>query len=178
MASVAIRYAKALADVVLAKHEVERVRTELQDFALLLSRSSELVNVMISPAVALPQKKSLLQALAARAGYSTTTRNFLNILIDHHRINLFEEILAAVHRELDQRLGIQTVQVTTVTPLDEEQKRTLASRLRDLIQKEIQLETQVDAKLIGGVVARIGSTIYDGSIREQLQQLRMQLSGG
>ncbi|MBZ5551819.1 MAG: ATP synthase F1 subunit delta [Acidobacteriia bacterium] len=178
MASVAIRYAKALADVVLAKHEVERVRSELQGFSSLLSRSPELVNVMISPAVPVPQKKSLLQALTARAGYSTTTRNFLNILIDHHRINVYEEILAAVHRELDQRLGIQTVEITTATPLDEEQKVILAARLRDLIRKEIQLETQTDPKLIGGVVARIGSTVYDGSIREQLHQLRMQLSGG
>jgi F-type H+-transporting ATPase subunit delta len=177
MASVAIRYAKALADVVIEKHEVERVRTELQGFSSLLSQSPELVNVMTSPAVPIPQKKNLLQALAARAGYSTTTRNFLNILVDHRRINLFEEILAAVHRELDQRLGIQTVEITTVTPLDEEQKKILASRLRDLIRKEIQLETQIDPKLIGGVVARIESTIYDGSIREQLQQLRMQLSG-
>lgn len=178
MASIAIRYAKALADVVLSKHEVEPVRTELQGFSALLSESLELFNVLTSPAVAIPQKKGLLQSIAARTGYSTTTRNFLNILVDHRRINLYEEILAAVHRELDQRLGIQTVEITTVTPLDEDQKKILASRLRDLIRKEIQLETQTDPKLIGGVVARIGSTIYDGSIREQLQQLRMQLSGG
>ena len=178
MASVAIRYAKALADVALPKREVAQVRGELQDFSSLLSGSRELFNVLTSPAVGVQQKKALLQALAVRTGYGTTTRNFLNILVDHHRINLFEEILTAVERELDQRMGIQSVQITTVSPLSEEQKKVLADRLRDLLRKEIQLHLETDPKLIGGVVARIGSTIYDGSLREQLQQLRMQLSGG
>jgi F-type H+-transporting ATPase subunit delta len=178
MASVAIRYAKALADVVLSKHEVEQVRTELQGFSSLLSESRDLFNVLTSPAVAIQQKKSLLQAIAARTGYTPTTRNFLNILIDHHRIDLYDEIQAAIHRELDQRLGIQTVRITTVSPLTGDQEKILSERLRDLIQKEIQLEVQTDAKLIGGVVAKIGSTIYDGSLREQLHQLRAQLSGG
>jgi F-type H+-transporting ATPase subunit delta len=178
MASVAIRYAKALADVVLPKQEVEQVRTELGSFSSLLSGSRELFNVLTSPAVGIQQKKSLLQSIASRTGYSTTTRNFLYILADHHRINLFEEILAAVQRELNQRLGIQTVQITTVSPLREEQVKMLTHRLRDLLQKEIQLHLQTDPKLIGGVVAKVGSTIYDGSIREQLQQLRIQLGGG
>lgn len=177
MASVAIRYAKALADVVLADGEAERVRAELHGFSNLLSESKELANVLITPAVPIQQKKSLLLALAERAGYSTTTRNLLFILVDHHRIDIFDEILATVHAELDRRLGIQTVAVTTASPLAEGQEKILAERLRVLMQKEIRLQLQTDPKLIGGVVAKVGSTIYDGSIREQLHQLRVQLAG-
>lgn len=176
MASVAIRFAKALTDVVLAKQQAPAVQLELQDFSRLLSESTDLLQVLTNPAVSNPQKKTLIQAIAFRSFYSTTTRNFLNILVDRHRINLFKEILVVFQRELDRQLGIESVEVTSATPLHEEQQKVLAERLRSFTQKEVRLQFQSDPQLIGGLVARIGSTIYDGSIREQLQQLRTRLS--
>lgn len=177
MASVALRYAKALADVVLAKHQAGLIQAELQSFSALLFESRELLNVLTNPAVAVEEKRRLLRAIGQRAGYSITTQNFLSVLADHHRLNMYGDILSAVQRELDGRLGIESVQVTTAAPLTEEQKKVLADRLRDFTKKEVRLQFQTDPRLIGGLVAKIGSTIYDGSIREQLQQVRQQLSG-
>jgi F-type H+-transporting ATPase subunit delta len=177
MASVAIRYAKALVDVALVKNQADAVRAELHQFAGMLAESRELAEVMTNPAVPGPQKKSLLQVLAERAGFSITTVNFLNVLVDHHRINIFDEIISSVQHEFDQRLGIEAVQVTTAVSLSEDQKERLSEKLREFTQKEVRLQYQTDPGLIGGLVARIGSTVYDGSIREQLSRVRQQLSG-
>lgn len=175
MASMAIRFARSLTDVVLAKQQAAAVQAELQHFSRMLSESKELFLVLTNPSVANTQKKNLVEAIASRSSYSVTTQNFLKILVDHHRVNLFKEILAAFQRELDRRLGIESVEVTTAVPLEEEQQKVLAERLRSFTQKEVRLQFQSDPQLIGGLVARIGSTIYDGSIREQLQRLQTHL---
>lgn len=175
MASAAIRYAKALAEVVLARHQTEAVEAELQTFSKCLSESADLARVLANPAVPSAQKKNLIRAVGKSAPFSATTRNFLLVLVDHQRVDLFEEILKSFRRELDKRLGIASVEVISATALSDAQRQSLAARLRTFTQKEVRLEFQTNAQLIGGVVTKIGSTVYDGSLREQLQQLRVQL---
>ncbi len=177
MASVSLRYAKALADVVLERRQQDAVPAELQRFAAMLAESKELVNVLTNPAVSAPEKKNLIEALAERASFSSTTRNFLKIIADHHRFNIFTEIVAAFRRELDARLGIESVEVISAAPLTDGQKNVLVQQLSAFTHKEIRPHYQMDAELIGGVVTKIGSTIYDGSIREQLRRLRTEMSG-
>jgi F-type H+-transporting ATPase subunit delta len=177
MASAAIRYAKAVVDVALAKNAANAVSDDLHHFSGLLSESRELIQVLTNPAVSTQGKKKIIAAISRRAGYSSLMHNFLCILADHHRFNIYSEILAAVQRELDGRLGLAAVRVTSAAPLTDPQKGTLADRLRAYTRKEVRLEFQTDAQLIGGLMAQIGSTIYDGSIREQLQQARRWLSG-
>lgn len=178
MASVSIRYAKALADVVIEKREHAVVTAELESFAAILRESRDLGNVLTNPAVPILQKRNLLDALAQRLSYHGTTRNFLKIIADHRRFPVFPEILAAFRHEVDQRLGIESVEVTSAAALDESEKSTLAERLRAFTHQEVRLHFQTDPALIGGMVTQIGSTIYDGSLREQLRQLQRELSGG
>ncbi len=177
MATVSIRYARALADVVLKNREQVAVLGELEQFGVWLKESKDLFNVITNPSVSAAEKKRLIQALAKRGAFHRTTENFLKILADHHRFTVYGEVLGAFRRELDRRLGIESVEVTTAAPLSEDDQRALRERLKAFTGGEVRLEYHTDPQLIGGMVAKIGSTVYDGSLREQLNRLRTVLSG-
>ena len=104
--------------------------------------------------------------------------NFINILIDRNRLPLFDEIIAEYQRLLDQRLGTVRARVTSAQTLDATQHQELAARLAEVTGKQVIMEVAVDPSLIGGVVAQVGSTIYDGSVRQQLQAFKSRLVGG
>jgi F-type H+-transporting ATPase subunit delta len=181
MAAVSSRYARALADAVTggrlsALLTPEQVEDQLQSFLGLMQESADLRNVLISPAVKAKQKKSLVEALGGKLGFSVLSRNFLFVLIDQKRIALLHEILPLYRAEMDDRQGMVQADVTSAAALSVEECAKLEGALAQRTGKKVRATYKVDASLIGGAVTRVGSTVYDGSVREQLQLLRARLA--
>ena len=178
-AALANRYARALVDVVTrpgAKAAAEKTGVDLADFTAALSASAELQNVLLSPAVPREKKKALIAELSGRLGLAGTTQNFLLVVTDHRRLLILDEIVSAFRALLDERMGIVRAEVASAQPVEPEQQEALASRLSELTGKQVRPNFSVDPQLLGGVMARIGSTIYDGSVRGQLQTLGRRLA--
>jgi F-type H+-transporting ATPase subunit delta len=148
----------------------------LRSFTATLSQSVELQNVLLSPAVTLEKKKALLDKLANRLGINRITLNFLKIVTDHRRLSYLDEMLSGFQTLLDEKLGIVRAEVAAAQPVEEEEQAALAARLSEITGKKVRLDFSVDPRLLGGAVARIDSTIYDGSVRGQLQAIQRRLA--
>jgi len=172
---IANRYARALADVVGPGGDFRRTLNELEDFGASYRQSGELREICDTPAIEMAQKLKVLRAIAARMGVSTVTSNFLLVLMSHYRLPLLDEVIQAFRNVADARLGIVRVNISSASPLSPEQRQLLQSRFNQLTHRQSELEFHLDSRLIGGVVARIGSTIYDGSIRGSLERIREEL---
>ncbi len=177
LSAVATRYASALADVVTAGGpELAQVPAELRSFQAALDESPELHNALITPAVPAGRKKAVIQRVADALRLSRVARNFLFVLVDKRRITSLHAILHSLELILDERMGYARAEVTAARELSEPQRTALSAELARLTGKQIRMHFSVDGALIGGVVARIGSTVYDGSVRGQLQALERRLS--
>jgi len=176
---VAARYADALADVVTARGSAlkpQEALGELRAFEAVLRTSADLKNALVSPAVPASRKKAVAARIGEALGMSRIARNFLFVLIDHRRIAGLAEILQIFEQKLDERLGYASAQVVSARELTEAQRGALSAELEKLAGKRIRMRVSVDEKLIGGVVARIGSTVYDGSVRGRLRSLERRLT--
>jgi F-type H+-transporting ATPase subunit delta len=173
---VANRYARALADVIASTGNYRQVLSELEDFGAAYRQSVELREVCDTPAVGMAQKLSVLDAIAGKMGSSHVTLNFLRVLMSHYRMPLLEEIIPAFRNVAYARLGIVRVKISSASDLSNEERQLLQARFNQLTQKQSELEYHLDGGLIGGLVAQIESTVYDGSIRGHLDRLRDQLS--
>lgn len=176
MRTLADRYAAALADVALAENAADKIRRELADFMTLLRQSPELGTLLSSPAVPRAGKRAVVEALVARMGASRTLRNFLCVVLDHRRTRLLPEIQGALDRELDERLGVTRAEVSSARPLAPEDQAKLRGVLEKLTRRRVESQYRLDPELIAGTVVRIGSTIYDGSVRTRFEKLRQQLA--
>jgi F-type H+-transporting ATPase subunit delta len=176
--AVARRYAVALADVVLTRGEAQEVREELAAWDALVRSNEQLAGVFGHPAITYEQKRGVLEELIRRSRPRPTTANFLRVLLQNGRFAELGEVSTQFAQELDRRSGIVTAQVTTARPLSAEAQESLRVRLGQLTGSRVRLEFEVDDELIGGVVTRIGSTLYDGSVRGRLQQIRQRMVGG
>jgi len=179
MAAVLGRYARAYADVVVQhKHHIEKAVAELEQMAALMSSSKELRNVLENPAVSREQKLKLLDAIIARMDAGKLLRNFLAVLIDHRRIANIGDLVEQFKQELDRRLGIADAKVSSVRALTETEKKSLEKELAEITGKKVRATYSEDPGLLGGVVVRMGSTIYDGSVLGRLQRMRQQIAAG
>ena len=179
LSAVATRYAKALADVTSAPSgglDPQTALTQLRAFASALSASRELANALITPAVPLSRKRAVVSRIASLLGLAPIARNFLFVLIDNRRIALLDAILQTFDLIMDERLGFARAEVSSPRELTEAQRGAINAQLELSTGKRIRTRYAVDPELIGGVVARIGSTVYDGSVRGQLQSLGRRLS--
>jgi len=182
--ALARRYARALADILFAaglpaekqRAEVKAAKQQLTDFAALLHQHATLRNVLITPAVPREKKIALLDRLRGPLGFSTLTRNFVAVLLDNRRLDQLDAVLAAFDREVYARLGIAPVDVTTAVSLSAEQKKALEARLKELTGGSVELRYREDSGVLAGLIARLGSTIYDGSLRGQLRRLQQQMT--
>jgi F-type H+-transporting ATPase subunit delta len=173
MASVANTYARAFADVVLGAHlDADRSIAELRTIAQLLDESSDLRRVWENPAVPAEQKRRVLDVIAERDGISKQVRNLVAVLIDHRRIHFLEPIIAQLEKELDARLGFAEADITSARLLGDAEKREFESQVGKLTGKKVRARYGQDASLLGGAMVRVGSTIYDGSVKGQLERLR------
>ncbi|MFB3915248.1 MAG: ATP synthase F1 subunit delta [Terriglobales bacterium] len=177
MASVTSRYARAFADVVIdLKLDPTQVREELRSMVEVVGANPDLRRVWESPAVPQEQKLKLLDALVARAGLVSPVRNFLAVLIDHGRMAMLAEIATQFEAELNQRLGIAEAEVTSARELSREERAALEEQLARVTGMKVRASYVLDRNLLGGAVVRVGSTIYDGSLRGQLRRMKEQLS--
>ena len=176
--AVATRFAQALADAVLAPGsgmEGRQAAGELRAFESLVRSSPELRHVILSPAVATSRKRALVSRFAAALPLSRLVRNFLFVIVDRRRADLLGEIAAAFETVLDERLGFVRAEVVSAAPLSPAQQADLQQTLSGVAGKNVRCAFSVDPELIGGIVARIGSKVYDGSVRTQLQSLGQRL---
>ena len=177
MASVTITYARALADAVFDAHlDPAKTLAEAQALTQLVSESRELRQVWETPSISAEQKRGVLDAIVAREGISHTVRNFVAVLIDHRRTNFLAPIVKQFELELDQRMGFAEANITSARELSEAERRGLESQVEKLTGKKVRAHYLRDASLLGGVVVRLGSTIYDGSVNGQLERIRTAIS--
>lgn len=172
---VAQRYAAALVDVALEQKNADSIRSGLAAFIGVYSSSDDLRIFLESPAVNRELKQEVLAKLASRMGLDTAVRNFTYLIVDHRRTHMLREVQRTFEEELNGRLGIAEVEVTSARELTAKEKQELIVVLERRTGKQIQARFGEDEALVGGAVVRIGSTIYDGSVREQLSRLRERL---
>jgi F-type H+-transporting ATPase subunit delta len=175
--TVARRYASALADVVLQRGEARDVQQELVAWADMMQSNANLREVFANPTIALDQKRGVLRRLIEIAKPRPTTVNFLKVLLQNQRLPELDQINKRFAAVLDDRAGMIAAQVTTARPVAPETQQTLQTKLRNLTGKSVRIEFDTDPEMIGGLVTRIGSTIYDGSVRNQLQQIKEKMAG-
>jgi F-type H+-transporting ATPase subunit delta len=165
-------------DVVLApasQAPPDRVRQDLRSFEEALAASTELSIALASPAVTRSRKRAVIGRLTQSLGISGVAKNFLLVLIDHRRTAELSGIIAAFERMVDERLGKLQVEVASARELKEQQQTALIRQLETMTGKKVLLNLKIDGDLVGGVVVRLGSTVYDGSVRGHLEALGRQL---
>jgi F-type H+-transporting ATPase subunit delta len=173
------RYASALVDVVTSpnsKVSPQDALAQLREFDALAQQSKELRTALESPAVSPSRKRAVIGKFAEMLGSSGTIRNFLFVLSDKRRLSALHEIVDAFDVQLDARLGFVRVEVTSAQQLEQGEIDSLTQRLAGITGKQIRMKLQLDPRLIGGVVARVGSTVYDGSLRGRLDTLSRHLA--
>jgi F-type H+-transporting ATPase subunit delta len=143
----------------------------------MMESSPALLEVFRNPTIPYDQKRNVLGALIARTRVRSTTANFLQVLLRNQRLTDLNEINKRLERELDERSGVVVAQVMTARPVSSSVQEGLSTRLSSMTGRRVRLQFAVDEDLIGGVTTRIGSTIYDGSVRTQLQQIRQRMIG-
>lgn len=170
--TVARRYAAALVDVTIKNGETQLIQAELQQFSRLMQDSPQLGEVFHNPAVSYEQKSGILETLIERTGPAKTTANFLRVLLKNARLGDLKVISQRFNTVLEERAGLVSAEVTTAQPLAPEQQIALQTKLQNVTGKKVRLDFKINPEIIGGVVTRIGSTVYDGSVKNQLEQLR------
>jgi F-type H+-transporting ATPase subunit delta len=178
MAVVDLRYARALAAVISdQKLDLIAAHGQLNDFANLLAESDELHEVLQNPSIPEAQKLKVLDALSARLGLSRPIRNFIALITHHQRLHELPDMITAYSSLAEENSGIAEVEITTARPLDAENRRLLEQQVAKLAgEPRVQATYYEDPSLLGGAVVKLGSTIYDGSIRAQLEQMRQRLA--
>jgi F-type H+-transporting ATPase subunit delta len=179
MAAFVSRYARAFLDVVTsAKLDTAALDKQLADFEATWDGSPELQTFFQNPAVAATQKVGILDKLNAKLGLQKELRNLLAVLIDNGRIGQVHEVAAAYRAELRDRLGIREAEIVTARELSTDERNTLIAGVGKLAGARIEAQFKLDQSILGGAVVRIGSTIYDGSVRGRLERLREALTAG
>jgi F-type H+-transporting ATPase subunit delta len=174
--SASLQYANALADVALAQGTADAALKQLGDFAAAFGVSAELRNFLTSPGVPREAKREVIEKIAARIGAGKIIRNFLFVVADHQRTHILPEIVASFQNVIRQRQGIAEAEISSVSELSAAQKKRFAQTLERLTGKKIEAKYSLDPALLGGAVVRVGDTIYDGSVRSSLNEMRARLA--
>ncbi len=176
---VATRYAKALVDVVAAPGSLvdpSAVLAQLRSIEEVFAGSLDLRNALLSPAVSPSRKRAVVASILSPLGLHKQVLNFLYVVIDHRRVHEFSSIAEAFEALLDERLGYVRAEVSSARDLTGTQTAALEAEISRVAGKKAKLKFSTDPALVAGVVARIGSTVYDGSVRGQLDRLRTKLA--
>ena len=176
MASVVGVYARAFADVALSsKLDSARMLLELQAVDALLHENAQLRRVLENPSIPGDRKRAVLAGVAQKMGLAPQVRNFMAVVTDHRRLPLLAEILKELQQELNDRMGIADAEVVSARELGNDERKLIESEIAKLTGKQVRARYRQDASLLGGAMVKVGSTIYDGSVSEQLQRIREHL---
>ena len=179
MAAFVARYATAFLEVVTAaKLDTAAIDRQLNDFLATWDGSEEMREFFVNPAIPTVQKVGLLDKLNAKLGLQKELRNLLAVLIDNNRIGAVAEVAQAYRRQLQEQLGIRQAEVVTARELSQPERAALAQEIGKLAGSRIEASFPLAASILGGTVVRIGSTVYDGSVRGRLDRLKEQLTAG
>jgi len=172
------RYARALFDVALKEGDIEQVGRDLAGFAGLVAGNDVLKRVLSNPAVPAARKRAVVeQLLAAAGGISPIVVKLLTLLADRDRLAILPDIAGAYKNRLMEHAKVIRAEVVTAVALPADRVAALQRGLAGATGREVQLETRVDPSIIGGAIARIGSTVYDGSVTRQLEKMKDALTG-
>ncbi|HEX4578058.1 MAG TPA: ATP synthase F1 subunit delta [Edaphobacter sp.] len=176
MSVLSLRYAHAFASVAASSHlDTTAAQQQLNDFSKTFAGSHELREVLMDPSIPNEQKLKVLDAIAARIGMFPQVRNFLAVIMEHQRLGELDEILAEYHAIADEQSHLTEAEIISAHPLNDQDRADLEAQVAKLAGGRVRATYHQDATLLGGAVVRIGSTVYDGSIRTQLQQLKQRL---
>jgi F-type H+-transporting ATPase subunit delta len=179
MADFAARYARAFTDVVLGGGvPADQVNAQINDFVATLHESVDLRQALFNPALPAEVRVRVIDALAPRLHLSREVRNFLAVLLRHDRMSAIGEIVAEYRAEMDRRQGISEVEVISARRLDADERSQMEQQVARLAGTQVRAHFREDNDLIGGAVVRIGSTIYDGSVRGRLDRMKQELVAG
>lgn len=176
MRSASLQYANALADIALEQGAAEPVLKQLSEFGAAFAASAELRIFLTAPGVSREAKHGVIEKLAGRMGASKIIRNFLFVMVDNQRAALLPDILVAFQEVIRRRQGVAEAEVSSAVNLSDAQKAQLLQTLERLTGKKIQAQYALEPELLGGAVVRIGDTIYDGSLRNRLNEMRARLT--
>jgi len=176
--TIARRYSSALADVVVKSGETELVKGELGEWERLISGNDDLKSVFSNPAIPHLNKEKLLEGLLEKTRPAKSTANFLRILLRNGRLTELGDINERFESELEARSGVVSAEITSAREIPEAERSALRANLEKLTGKKIKISFNIDDRIIGGVVTRIGSTVYDGSVKTQLENLKERLVNG
>jgi F-type H+-transporting ATPase subunit delta len=174
--AIASRYARALADVLRPAGNYAAALAELETYLGVWRESSDLREAFESPVVPPASKQKVLGAILVRLGTSHTVSNFLRVLLAHFRMGMLEEVVQAFRKVVDQRLGIVEVKISYSRDVSEQEQTALRERFSQLTGQKAEVSFSRKDELLGGVLAQVGSVIYDGSIRGFLERLGQSLS--
>lgn len=176
MRSASLQYANALADIALEQGAAEPMLKQLSEFGAAFAESAELRTFLAAPGLSREAKHGVIEKLAARMGASKIIRNFLFVMVDNQRTPLLPDILEAFQQVIRRRQGVAEAEVSSTVNLSNAQKAQLLQTLERLTGKKIQAKYALEPELLGGAVVRIGDTIYDGSLRSRLNEMRARLT--
>jgi F-type H+-transporting ATPase subunit delta len=177
MATVTNTYARAFVDVVIdRKLDAGKTLAEAQSIATMVASSKELREVWEAPSIPTHEKQKLLDAIVTKAKLSREVRNFIAVLIDHRRIPFLGAIVNQFEQDLNQRLGFVVAEITSSRDLSDAERRNLESEVEKLTGQKVRASYAKDASILGGAMVKIGSTIYDGSVKGQLERMKQALS--
>jgi len=174
--SASLQYANALADIAMAQGAAEEIKQQLVGFGALYAESADLRNFLASPAVTREAKHRVIDKLLARIGGSKILRNFLFVVADHQRTHVLPEMIAAFQEVIRERQGITEAQISSAVALNALQKAEMEFTLERLTGKRVEAKFSLEPGLLGGAVVRVGDTVYDGSLRSRLNELRTRLA--
>jgi F-type H+-transporting ATPase subunit delta len=158
-----------------AKLDDGAAQQQMRDFAQTLADSSELREVLENPSIEMPAKLKVLDAMAGRMAMFKQVRNFIAVILEHRRLPELDEILSEYKQVVDEHAGATEARITSARPLNEKDRAQLEAQIAKLAGARVRARYMEDATLLGGAVVEIGSTVYDGSLRAQLQQLKHKL---
>lgn len=174
--TIARRYASSLADVAIKSDNVELVKSELNAWEKMLTSYQDLRNVFHNPSITHKNKERVLESLLERVNSSKMTANFLRILLKNRRFTELGEVNGQLLAVLQERSGLISASVISSRELSKTEEAKLKSSLRKMTGgKEVKLSFEIDENVIGGIVIKVGSTVYDGSVRTQLELLKEQM---
>ncbi len=173
--SIARRYAKALFSLAVETDRVEAWAQSLEALRTAVDASADLRDVLSNPVYAREQRRAIVEQLAAALKLEAEPANLLFLLGDRNRLAYLAAVVATFRDLADQHLGRVRARVISAVKLDDVAAQAIAEKLSQAARAKVLLEREVDPSLLGGVVAQVGSLVYDGSIRAQLDDLRQQL---
>jgi F-type H+-transporting ATPase subunit delta len=176
MSTVSLRYAHAFAAVAAKQHlDVNAAQQQLGDFAGTFAGSHDLREILMDPSIPNPQKLKVIDAIAQRIGMFLAVRNFIAVIMEHQHLHELTEILTEYHAIADEQSHMAEAEITSAHPLNDQDRADLEAHVAKLAGGRVRATYHQDPTLLGGAIVRIGSTVYDGSIRAQLQSLKQKL---